>query len=258
MNNIAVGRPVIIFDRAGVGRTDGNIRTTYYEWAKDVIAFAEALDLETIDLFGFSMGGCSVQMVALQAPKLVRKLIIAGSGPSQPATEILGIVWPRDVPPQKPIQMLASATTKEDVEAAIAYSFSPDTETGREAAGQYFSRIYKRTSQSSGGEEPIHSLLSLDKSREQREAYVDWSMPNPRNSFDRLGELPMPVLILNGDDDLLIPTSRSYELLKHIDNAQLTIYPRAGHGFLWQSAVRVAADVNAFLDNDLAIGLFEL
>ena len=190
-------------------------------------------------------------MVALTAPQLVRKLIICGSGPSQPASETPGIVWPRDVPPTKPIQMLSTAVSKQEMEVAIAYSFFPDTELGCEAAKQYFSRIYKRTSQSSSGDEPIHSLLSIENTKQQRKAYEDWSTPNPRNSFHRLQELKMPVFILNGDDDLLIPTSRSYELVKRIDNAQLIIYPQAGHGFLWQYAERVAKDINEFLDEEL-------
>lgn len=252
VNNIAAKRSVILLDRSGVGRTDGDIRTTYNDWGNDIVALAEALGLEQFDLLGFSMGGCSAQMAALNAPHLIRKPVICGSGPSAPASGMPCIVWPRDVPPEKPIRLLATATSRDEMEAAIAYSFFPDTEKGHEAAKQYFSRIYKRTQESTHGEEPIHSLLSLDKSLEQRKAYVDWSTPNSRNSFDRLDELKMPVLILNGDDDLLIPTSRSYELLNRIDNAQLILYPRAGHGFLWQYAARVAADINTFLGEDLS------
>ena len=251
INSLATKRPIVMLDRPGVGRSDGEIRTKYHDWAADVIAFVEALGLEQMDLLGFSMGGCSVQMVALNAPNLVRKLIICGSGPSQPASEVAGLVWPRDQPPEKAIRMLGSATSRDEMEAGIAYSFFPDTEAGRRAAAEYFSRVYKRTAETTGGEEPIHSLLSHEKSKQQREAFVDWSTPNPQNSFDRLGEMKMPVLVLNGNDDLLIPTSRSYELLKRIDNAQLILYPKTGHGFIWHYSERVASDINTFLDNDL-------
>lgn len=250
VDNIAAKRPVIIFDHPGVGHTEGNVRTTYEDWAKDVVALAEALGYKQIDLLGFSMGGYCVQMVALDAPQLVRKLIIAGSGPSAPASEPAGIVWPRDIPPTKPIQMLGTAVTYEEMEAALTYSCFPDTDAGRKAARHYFDRRYERTVDTSG-EEPIWQLLSLEGAGEQRKAAVDWSTPNPRNSFDRLGELKMPVLVLNGDNDVLIPTSRSYELLKGIDNAQLLLYPQAGHAFLFQYAERVARDVNEFLDGDL-------
>lgn len=253
VDNIATQRPVIIFDRAGVGRSDGNVRTTYEAWAEDVVSLAGALGYEKIDLLGFSMGGYCAQMVALNAPHLVRKLIIAGSGPSQPSSEtsnVSGIVWPREMPPSRPVQMLGTAVTHEEMEAALAYACFPDTEAGRAAARQYFDRRYQRTVETSG-EEPMYGLLSLEGAREQRKAAEEWSIPNPRNSFDRLGELTMPVLILNGDDDLLIPTSRSYELLKRINNAQLILYPHAGHSFLFQYAERVARDVNTFLEDSL-------
>jgi len=38
------------------------------------------------------------------------------------------------------------------------------------------------------------------------------------------------------------------ELLKKIENAQLILYPQAGHGFIWQYAEKVASDVDTFLD----------
>ncbi|KAK5693318.1 hypothetical protein LTR17_025101 [Elasticomyces elasticus] len=251
---IAQGRPVILFDQSGVGKSSGRIATTYQAWAANVIAFVSALGLTKIDLLGFSMGGCCVQMVALTRPDLVRRLIIAGSGPSVPCkrgTE--GIVWPRDEPPRYAIVTLSKGdgTVRSEIEEGITVSFFANSEAGRHAAGAYFDRIYTLTPSTGGGESVIHDLLDAERTAEQRKAYVDWSTPNPQNSFDRLGELKMPVLVLNGDDDLLIPTSRSWELVKGISDAQLIIYPQAGHGFIWQYAKRVAEDVGRFLESDL-------
>ncbi|KAK5726854.1 hypothetical protein LTR15_002744 [Elasticomyces elasticus] len=251
---IAQGRPVIIFDQSGVGRSSGQIATNYQTWAANVIAFVSALGLTKIDLLGFSMGGCCVQMVALNRPDLVRRLVIAGSGPSVPckrSTE--GIVWPRDEPPRYAIMTLSKGdgTIREEIEEGIRVSFFQGSETGRRAARAYFDRIYTRTPSTCGGENVIYDLLDAERTAEQRKAYVDWSTPKPQNSFDRLSELKMPVLVVNGDDDLLIPTSRSWELVKGIPDAQLIIYPQAGHGFIWQYAKRVAEDVGRFLNGDL-------
>ena len=58
----------------------------------------------------------------------------------------------------------------------------------------------------------------------------------------------MPVLVANGDNDTLIPSSRSWELMTQIPNAHLILYPRAGHGFLWQYAELYATHINMFLD----------
>ncbi|KAF7191301.1 2-hydroxy-6-oxo-6-phenylhexa-2,4-dienoate hydrolase [Pseudocercospora fuligena] len=250
VNNIAYHRPVVIFDQAGIGKSSGNVATTYQGWADNVIYLIEALKFVKIDLFGFSMGGWNVQMVALTRPDLIRKLIIAGSGPSMLSHQVPGIVWPRETAPEEPIKMLATARaeSREEVEASITVSFFPPTNAGRLAAQQYFARIRSRAAP----ETAIFSLLDAEKSAEQRKAAQHWyNAANTGNSFHRLGELSMPVLIINGDDDLLIPTGHSWELLKGIRNAQLIIYPQSGHGFLWQYAERVARDFNVFLDDDL-------
>jgi pimeloyl-ACP methyl ester carboxylesterase len=91
-------------------------------------------------------------------------------------------------------------------------------------------------------------LLNQEATKNQTASYADFLIPNPKNSYDRLGELKMPVLIMNGDNDLLVKTSLSWEMAARIPNAQLIIYPHAGHGFLYQYAELVAHNVNMFLN----------
>ena len=68
------------------------------------------------------------------------------------------------------------------------------------------------------------------------------------NSYERLGELKMPVLVCNGDLDILVPTANSFELQREIEGAYLHIYPDAGHGFLFQYGGLLAAHIGLFLD----------
>jgi pimeloyl-ACP methyl ester carboxylesterase len=82
INPIAAVRPVILIDNSGVGKSDGAVPETYAEWASNVIGVIGTLNIPQIDLLGFSMGGFVAQMVALNAPTIVRKLILAGTGPS--------------------------------------------------------------------------------------------------------------------------------------------------------------------------------
>lgn len=248
INALAAARPVILFDQAGVGRSSGEVPLTYQGWADDLLAFVNALGLVRIDLLGFSMGGRAVQMVALTAPQLVRKLVLAGTSASEPdpPSSKEGLVWPRETAPREPIRRLATATTPEEIEDALAYSFFYDDDQGRAAAKAYWNRISERNV---AGEPRLVDFVDSDTgAKRQIAASRDWDKPNPRYSFDRLGELEIPVLVCNGDNDVLIPTSRSWEMVCRIPNAQLVIYPHAGHGFLYQYANLVAKHINLFLD----------
>src|SRR5439155_20914503 len=53
---LAADRRVIAFDNAGVGATTGTTPSTVEAMAHDAIAFLEALELERVDLLGFSIG----------------------------------------------------------------------------------------------------------------------------------------------------------------------------------------------------------
>ena len=81
IDGIAAHHRVIAFDNRGIGATGGSVPSTVEQMGADAIAFIRALGLEQVDLFGFSLGGGVAQMVALQAPQLVRRMILAGTGP---------------------------------------------------------------------------------------------------------------------------------------------------------------------------------
>jgi pimeloyl-ACP methyl ester carboxylesterase len=81
-NRLAQDRPVILVDYRGVGRSGGEMPDSMPATAADIIAFVKALGLKEIDLFGFSIGGMVAQQVVLDAPELVRRILLAGTGPS--------------------------------------------------------------------------------------------------------------------------------------------------------------------------------
>ena len=45
------------------------------------IAFLDALELGQVDLLGYSLGGMIAQEIALLRPRMVRRLVLAGTGP---------------------------------------------------------------------------------------------------------------------------------------------------------------------------------
>ena len=246
VNALAATRPVILFDNSGVGRSTGEVPETFQGWANGVIAFLDALGLTQIDLLGYSMGGAAVQMVALTIPNVIRKLILAGTTASAPSSlHSAGIVWPREQAPKEPYSVLSKAVSLEEVKVAFAQAWFYTDVVGDAAVNAYWNRLSRREIHG----EPLNlEFLNQDGTTRQRAAMTHWNTPGEQNSFDRLKELRMPVLVLNNDNDVLIPSSRSWELSTNIPNAQLVIYPHAGHGFLYQYAALVANHVNSFLD----------
>ena len=74
-------------------------------------------------------------------------------------------------------------------------------------------------------------------------AITKWGMA----AAGSLGTIKQPVLVVNGDNDIMVPTVNSYLLAGHLPNAKLSIYPDANHGFLFQYPHEFAAEVNEFL-----------
>ena len=81
-NRFAQDRPVVLVDYRGVGRSTGEAPDSVQGMARDIIAFIRTLGVEQVDLFAFSLGGFVAQQVVLDAPERVRRLILAGTGPS--------------------------------------------------------------------------------------------------------------------------------------------------------------------------------
>src|SRR2546425_4231202 len=74
-------RPVILFDNAGVASSSGETPDTIDAMAEHAAAFVGALGLSQADVLGFSIGGTVAQAFTLRYPKLVRRLILVGTGP---------------------------------------------------------------------------------------------------------------------------------------------------------------------------------
>src|SRR3981189_3587563 len=80
-DSLARDREVILFDNAGVSSSSGEVPTTFEQMGANAVAFSRALGLNKADMLGFSIGGMVAREIALQAPELVRKLILVGTGP---------------------------------------------------------------------------------------------------------------------------------------------------------------------------------
>ncbi|UQS16146.1 alpha/beta fold hydrolase [Pseudomonas sp. HS6] len=227
IDGLAQTRRVITTDYRGIGNSAGTAPLTVGEMADDAIQLIQALGLETVDLLGFSLGGFVAQDIALKAPDLVRRLILTGTGPAGgTGIDKVGTVsWPL---------ILKGLLTLRDPKF---YLFFTSTANGRRSASQYLRRLNARKKNRDKGPTP-HAFLR------QLKAITAWGK-QPRQE---LGRLRTPTLIVNGDNDIMVPSVNSFELARLIPNAQLVIYEDAGHGGIFQHHADFVAKAQAFLD----------
>ena len=78
---LALGRSVILFESAGIGRSSGKVPGTVAGMADHAMKFLDVLGLTRVDVLGFSLGGMVAQVMALRRPALLRRIILTGTGP---------------------------------------------------------------------------------------------------------------------------------------------------------------------------------
>ena len=229
IDGIAAHRRVIAFDNRGVGATSSNVPTNIEHMGTDAIAFIRALGLTQVDLLGFSLGGGVAQMVALQAPDLVRRMVLAGTGPRggggiEEITRIFIVAY------------LKAALTLSDPRNFL---FFPRTPEGKRAASDYLRRLKERT-------QDRDKSISVQARIAQLRAIRAAGLSAP----DDLSKIKQPVLVANGDHDLMVDSSLSADIARRIPNAELKIYPRSGHGGVFQYHETFVPDVLRFLSDD--------
>ena len=235
INPLALTRPILLLDYTGVGKSSGTIPTDFAGWATAVIALVNTLHIPQIDLLGFSMGGMAAQLVALKAPILVRRLILAGTGPSKGEGVAQGPEWA--------FKVLYSASTPAESEAAFLKTFYAQSEQKQALGKAWWARMNERSEDRSG-------YLGAEGTQRQAEAVIKWMSGEGETSYERLGELNIPVFVANGDSDIVVPTSNSYVLHQRIPGSHFHIYPDVGHGFLNEYAGLFAEHIRLFLDTE--------
>ncbi|MDC7717482.1 alpha/beta hydrolase [Vogesella sp. DC21W] len=226
IDGIAAQRRVIAFDNRGVGASGGAVPDTVEAMARDAILFIRAMGLQQVDLLGFSLGGGVAQMVALQAPELVRRIVLAGTGPRggggiEAVTKVAAVAY------------LKAALTWHD---ARHFLFFPRTPEGKRAAKDYFAALAERTQDR---DKPI----SLQARLAQLKAIKAAGLGAP----DDLSRITHPVFIANGDNDLMVASQHSADMAHRLPDARLTLYPDSGHGGVFQYHRVFVPAVLAFL-----------
>ncbi|KQM67677.1 alpha/beta hydrolase [Sphingomonas sp. Leaf17] len=224
---LAAGRPVFAFNYRGVGASAGDAPVTVPDMADDMLAAIRALGLDRIDLIGFSLGGFVAQDMTLKAPDLIRRLILAGTGPAggDGIANVGSVSWPLIVK-----GMLTFRDPK-------TFLFFTGSKTGRDAAKAFLARLKIRKVDRDATVTPTVFLRQL-------KAIRSWGTQPPQD----LGVIRQPVLVANGDHDIMVPSENSRDLARRIPGADLVLYPDAGHGGIFQYHDLFADRAIAFLD----------
>jgi pimeloyl-ACP methyl ester carboxylesterase len=213
VDGIAAQHPVITFDNRGVGASTGSTPDSIAAMAKDAVAFIRALGLGQVDLLGFSMGGMIAQVIAQDQPQLVRKLILAGTGPA-------GGEGIKNVTRISHLDTIRALLTFQDPKQFLFFTRTPN---GRQAGKEFLARLKERT-------QNRDKAISLRSYAAQLKAIHRWGLQQPSD----LSVIHQPVLVANGDSDKMVPTKNSADLARRLPDSELVTYPDAGHGGIFQ------------------------
>jgi pimeloyl-ACP methyl ester carboxylesterase len=221
------GRRAIAYDRVGYGwsdpRPDGAFSVESN--ATELLALLEALGLERVTVVGWSYGGATAIVAAQRDPsRMARVLLVGSAGPGmekvRPPPVLARVVfsapvlrWLHAVPPLAR-GMQASASRQ---------AFSEGAEPGwwRPGLAANFARPHTPVSWRSEGE-------------------AMWTAPMP----DPAG-IALPVVVVHGDDDRLVPVEVGRELARRAPNARLVLVPGGSHMLPITHAELLAEEITA-------------
>ncbi|MFI9781550.1 alpha/beta fold hydrolase [Streptomyces sp. NPDC051956] len=229
-DGFAADREVILFNNTGVASTSGTVPDTIEQMATDAGAFIDVLGLTNVDLVGHSMGGLVAQQVALQRPDLARKLVLVGTGPR-------GGVSIGEMPAETAALFGVTLDQQEDMWLPVLFAPS---ETSQQAGRAYVERILAREDRDAS---PFGEQVFAGQGTA---IHTYGTTKDP--AYAILKNITIPVLVVNGTDDIIIPTINSYILQQFLPDAELILYPDANHGAHFQYPDRFVTHTTLFLD----------
>lgn len=242
VNRLAKTRLLITYDFAGMGHSGGEVASSIRIFSQNLKSFLIALlpNLNTtqVDVLGFSLGGFVAQQLVLDAPDLVRKVVLSGTGPSS---------GPGLLRPMAEVQSAIMAP--EPSGPAVIDTFFPSFIAKGQGEAWLNRVVASRQAMAGKGDEPAWAFfLTGHGLTHQIEAYLKWNAdPEP---YVLLGTIQKDVLVTAGQNDLIVPSQNSYVLARELKRAHFVVFPGSGHGHPFQYPAFYTRQVVDFLDGE--------
>ena len=228
---VAKSYQVILFDAPGVGRSSGITPTSVTKWADQAVQFSRTIEIEHAMFLGWSMGGAVAQIIAVNHPAIVDKLVLLATGPSGNPDFVSGN-------PEFGTRARKPVYDFDDYQFLFFYA----SETAKAACASYLERVALIEDRDLAATPESYQNMTI--------AMADFKANKEKNYFNALKDIDKPVLIANGKFDPSYPLMNSYVLEREIPNSKLIVYPDAGHGFLFQHHREFVPELLAFLASD--------
>jgi 3-oxoadipate enol-lactonase len=208
---------VIVYDHRGVGgssRVDGPF--TIADLAADTANLLEALEIDSAEVLGISMGGMIAQELALAHPEMIKTLTLGctycgGEGSLLTSEPVM--------------QRLTEGMLSGDRERALRTTWEANV-SERAAQDQELYQSFRRIG--------VEHAVALEVIMAQMQAIAT------HDTSTRLSSLRMPTLIIHGTADQILPVANAHVIQRHLPDARLEIFDGVGHLFFWEQPQRSA------------------
>jgi pimeloyl-ACP methyl ester carboxylesterase len=225
--HLAWGRPLldeleqsfdcIVFDNRGMGNSGrAEVPFTIADLAADTLGLLDALELDTAHVVGISMGGMIAQELALADPERIRTLTIGASYCGGPEGRLMA---PED------LEMLGTAYVSGDPEKVFRAMWEINLSSSFREDDSRFAAFTEM-----GSALPAPQPVVLQQMR----------ACGAHNTYERLGQISHPTLVLHGNADRLLDYANGREIAAAIPNSRLETLDGVGHMFWWEAPQRTA------------------
>lgn len=214
-----VGRCIAI-DSIGYGQTVVAPNTAYgiRAWVDHAVRVLDALGIEKTWIVGNSLGGWLAFQFALDYPERLLGIVSMGTGGAKQTAALKAHANP--------------VLTHEGIRTTLEM-FVVD----KSLVTDELVKVRFEAAQNDYASDRLHEVVSA-RDRDRFEFPLD---------FDKMKDITVPVLLIHGTQDVVIPVSRTWDILNIVPNADAHIFSQCGH---W-SQVEKADEFNTVVKNYL-------